>query len=219
MFAKVSKKYSFGCNVFTALVVFTMLVDNGKQQVLERTAPEHNDKLVEGCLKGDRRAQHRFYRKYAHSMYNISMRIVNHSGEAEDILQESFIDAFDRLKDFRMEASVGSWLKKIVVNNSVNWLRRRRINWTDIDSQELEIEDQEEGWEEITLRVREIKEGMQQLPDGYRVVLSLYLLEGYDHEEIGRILSIKEASSRSQYLRAKRKLLEILKCRQYGRQA
>ncbi|QEC54174.1 sigma-70 family RNA polymerase sigma factor [Anseongella ginsenosidimutans] len=152
-------------------------------------------------------------------MYNVCLRIVDHSGEAEDILQESFIDAFDRLKEFRMEASVGSWLKRIVINNSVNWLRRRRINWVDIDGEELEIEEQEQDWDEIDMQVQAIREGIRKLSDGYRVVLSLYLLEGYDHEEIGSILHINEASSRSQYLRAKRKLLEILKCRQYERQA
>lgn len=186
---------------------------------METTAPELYDELVAGCLKGDRKAQHLFYRKYARGMYNICMRLVDHSGEAEDILQESFIDAFDRMKEFRMESSVGAWLKRIVINNSVNWLRRRRLNWVDIDQEEHEIADEEQNWDEIALQVDAVRKGIQQLPDGYRVVLSLYLLEGYDHEEIAGILHINEGTSRSQYLRAKRKLLEILKCRQYERQA
>lgn len=152
-------------------------------------------------------------------MFNVSMRIVNHTGEAEDILQESFIDAFDRLKEFRNESNVGAWLKRIVVNNSINWLRRRRISWVEIEEEAEMAEEEERDWDEIILRVEAVREGINQLPDGYRVVLSLYLLEGYDHQEIGRILHINEASSRSQYLRARRKLLEILKCRQYERQA
>ena len=169
--------------------------------------------LVAGCKKGERKAHHELYRLYSKAMYNVSMRILNHSDEAEDALQEAFMEAFTKIKDFRQETSFGSWLKQIVVHKSINILRKRKVVFEDLEN--LEVESIEEhNWEdeeELNFKIEEVKKAIALLPDGYRLVLSLYLLEGYDHEEISQILKITEGTSRTQFLRAKRKLAEILK--------
>jgi RNA polymerase sigma-70 factor (ECF subfamily) len=144
------------------------------------------------------------------------MRILNHVGEAEDVLQESFIDAFAKIKDFRQESTFGVWLKQIVVNKAINQIRSRKVQFVDIEdfnSDEHDIADVQASTyneEEIKFEVERIKRAMEQLPEGFRVVLSLYLFEGYDHEEIGKILGINETTSRTQYMRAKKRLLEII---------
>ena len=142
-------------------------------------------------------------------MYNVAFRIVNHAAEAEDILQESFLDAFIRIENFREETTFGLWLKQIVINKSINLLRKRKIELVSIEDVDV-AEEAGADPETIALKVNEIKEAVAQLPDGYRVVLTLYLFEGYDHEEIAHILKISENTSRSQYMRAKMKLNSLL---------
>lgn len=145
-------------------------------------------------------------------MLNVAFRIVGDIVEAEDVLQEAFVDAFAKLKDFRQDTTFGLWLKQIVVNRSINLLRKRKLELVELEDGHLENIADDESWddEDLQYQVARVKEGMNQLPDGYRVVISLYLLEGYDHEEIGQILNISENTSRTQFLRAKRKLIEIL---------
>jgi len=168
--------------------------------------------LVVECKQGSKKACYDLYRLYSKAMLNVAFRIVGDIGDAEDILQESFVDAFSKLKDFRQETTFGLWLKQIVINRSVNLLRKRRVEWVSLDESDaknlsdVEVDDDEDVQYQVLL----IKEAMKELPDGYRTVLSLYLLEGYDHEEIGQVLGITENTSRTQFLRAKRKLCEIL---------
>lgn len=169
--------------------------------------------LVVECKQGSRKACYALYRLYSKAMLNVAFRILNDLDEAEDVLQEAFLDAFNKVKDFRQETTFGLWLKQIVVNRSINMLRKRKLEWVEMDSEQLEnIADEEErDEEEMQYKVSQVKEAMKLLPEGYRVVLSLYLLEGYDHEEIGQILNITENTSRTQFLRAKRKLSEVLR--------
>lgn len=141
------------------------------------------------------------------------MRIVNHEDEAADVLQESFIHVFKHIGNFRHESTFGWWMKQIVVNKAISALRKRRVELVPLEDDKVEsIADEEYAdQEEMEYQVQQVRRGIQLLPDNYRLVLSLYLLEGYDHEEIGHILKITENTSRSQLLRAKRKLIEILK--------
>lgn len=179
---------------------------------------EKNTALVERCKQGDRRAQFEIYKLYSKSMLNVCYRILNHQGEAEDVLQEAFVDAFAKIGMYRQEAAFGAWLKQIVVNKAINQLRSRKIKWIDVDDTIRAIEtseyadyitDLEEGTSDY--RVDVIVKGVEHLPEGYRVVLSLYLFEGYDHEEIASILGISESTSRTQYMRGKLKLLSWIK--------
>lgn len=172
--------------------------------------------LVNDCRAGNRKAQFELYKLYATAMYNVALRIVNDDAEAEDVLQEAFLDAFNRITDFRQETTFGLWLKQIVINRSINYLRKRKAEFVSLDEVEIADEPSYEE-EEANLKVAAIKEAMNELPDGYRVVLSLYLFEGYDHEEIAHILKITENTSRSQYMRAKRKLNGLLEMKGVAR--
>ena len=165
--------------------------------------------IIERCRKGDRDAHYQLYKLYSRSMYNIGYRIVNDKEEAQDVLQEAFISAFRSLHHYRGDASFGSWLKRIVVNKAINAVKSRK---TERLSDDEKFDVQEEVWEgeEFRYSVEQVKKAMSTLPDGYRSVLSLYLLEGYDHSEIAEILGISESTSKSQFNRSKKKLREIL---------
>lgn len=144
-------------------------------------------------------------------MLNVAFRIVGNIAEAEDVLQEAFLDAFKRIPDFRQETTFGLWLKQIVVSRSINLLRKRKVELVELgDDVDNIIDEEQDDDEEIQYKVTQVKQAMNELPEGYKQVISLYLIEGYDHEEIGQILNITENTSRTQFLRAKRKLGEIL---------
>jgi RNA polymerase sigma factor (sigma-70 family) len=173
----------------------------------------HQD-LLDGCKVGDQKAQFQIYKLYYKAMFNTSLRIVNDTMEAEDIMQESFLAAFEKIDTYSGTVSFGAWLKKIVINRSLDALNKKKAVFEDIDSHtgiRDERDDDAARYEEIDMRVEEVKEAIERLPDGYRVILSLYLLEGYDHDEIAEILSINSSTSRSQLSRAKQKLLGELK--------
>ena len=172
---------------------------------------KHYDLVVE-CKQGSKKACYELYRLYSKAMLNVAFRIVGNIDEAEDVLQEAFLDAFNRVKDFRQETTFGLWLKQIVVHRAINLLRKRRLDFIELEEGQIDNIADEEGEddEEIQYKAAQVKEAMRELPEGYRLVISLYLLEGYDHEEIGQILKISENTSRTQFLRAKRKLYEIL---------
>lgn len=165
--------------------------------------------LLNECRQGNRNAQFEIYKLYSRAMFNISLRIVNDHAEAEDVLQEAFLDAFSRIKDFRQETTFGLWLKQIVINKSINCLRKRKLDLVSLN--DVDVADAEEKDEEdLQLQVESIRKAVSKLSDGYRVVLTLYLFEGYDHQEIADILKISENTSRSQYMRAKQKLKCLL---------
>jgi len=142
---------------------------------LELTANIIRDELVERCKQGDTQSFQTLYRQYSKAMFNTSLRIVNNTTDAEDVLQESFLDAFRSLHDFHYRSTFGAWLKKIVINKSINILRKRRNDLVDMENTELQALPEEEGIneEEIKYRVEEVKKMITRLPDGYRTVLSL----------------------------------------------
>ncbi|MEJ8800946.1 RNA polymerase sigma factor [Pontibacter sp. H249] len=170
-----------------------------------------NRHVIDKCREGDNRAQYELYKLYSKAMFNVSMRITNDYSEAEDVLQEAFISAFKNLHTYKGEAAFGSWLKKIVVNAAINAIRKRRSELVPMDERTI-IDIPDETFEDDSeWKVEKVRKAIMKLPDGYRVVLSLYLLEGFDHAEIGEILGVTESTSKSQYSRAKKKLLEIMK--------
>lgn len=180
---------------------------------MEAVYVDQHFELVAECRNGSRKAYSELYRLYSKAMFNISMRIPNNEDEAADVLQEAFVDAFSRIADFRQETTFGMWMKQIVINRSISQLRKRKVEMISIEDTDIESipEAGQADDEELELKVQEVRAAIHQLPDGYRVVLSLYLLEGYDHEEISHILRISENTSRTQFMRARRKLIEILK--------
>jgi RNA polymerase sigma-70 factor (ECF subfamily) len=178
------------------------------------SAQEQPQTLVERCKAGDRKAQFELYQQYAKAMYNICLRITNHEEEAQDVLQEAFVLVFHKLGEFRGDSTIGAWLKRIVVNTAINAVRKRKMQLTPIENMKPQADDTEmvrQDEENTFFQVEEVKKAIRKLPDGFRVVISLYLLEGYEHGEIAEILGISESTSKSQYNRAKAKLREILK--------
>ena len=175
---------------------------------------EAESALIGLCLKGNRSAQHRMYRMYCDAMYNVCYRMTGTEMQAQDVLQESFIDVFKNLHAFRGDSSLGAWIKRIVINHCLNHLKQRKIVFEEIKDQYADTlwqeSDDHDDEDAQTYEVNRVKNAIMMLPDGYRQVLTLYLIDGYDHREIAEILGIQESGSKSQYSRARAKLREIL---------
>jgi len=164
--------------------------------------------LLERCRNKESSAYRELYELYAKAMLNISMRIVNSRDEAEDILQESFLKAFKDMTRFSSQAAFGSWMKRVVINHSLDVVRKQKLNF--IPLEDADYTEQEENEEEIVYDAVTVTECIQQLPQGYRVILTLFLLEGYSHKEIAGMLNISEGTSKSQYNRARKKLMSLV---------
>ena len=171
----------------------------------------HKD-LIEKSKAGNRKAQFDLYNQYVDAMFYVCFRMVNNREDAEDVVQDSFIKAFKNLESFKYESTFGAWLKRIVINSSINHLKKKRIQFNDLEDQQFaQFPSEQELTDNIDLQdLKKVQKGIELLPDGYRVVLSLYLLEGYDHNEISEILNISTSTSKTQYSRAKKKLKTIV---------
>jgi len=173
---------------------------------------EHIHKqLIEACKNGNDRARFELYQLYSKAMFNVSYRMMNNREEAEDMLQEAFTQAFIKLNSFRYESNFGSWLKRIVVNTCINALNKRKVELTYCEEIYHHDQADENLDNEPEFTVANVTKAMELLPEGGRMVFSLYLLEGYDHVEISQILGITQSTSKSQFMRAKRRVVEILK--------
>jgi RNA polymerase sigma-70 factor, ECF subfamily len=166
--------------------------------------------LISECLQGDRKAQFRLYDRYCKAMLNTSFRVLKNKELAEDALQEAFIEVFSRLESFRGESTIGAWIRRIVINKSINQLKKDSSNQEELPEN---LEQREPENDEVIppYSSAEINEAILSLPTGFRTVFSLYLLEGYDHKEIASILEISESTSKTQYKRAKERVRSILK--------
>ena len=175
--------------------------------------------IIEACKKGDERQKYKLYQLYSKAMFNVCYRMMNNREEAEDMLQEAFTQAFMKLDSFRYESSFGAWLKRIAINSCLNAKNKRKVELTFIDEMHRfdQPEHHDNNEEEVQLTVAGITRAMEKLPEGGRIIFSLYLLEGYDHAEISQILNITESTSKSQFMRAKRRINEILKEQKTGR--
>ena len=171
----------------------------------------HQD-LIDRSLEGDRSAQRSLYEAYSKAMYNTSLRITKDEYDAQDVLQESFISAFRNLNSYKGDSTFGAWLKRIVINKAINVVKKRRMEFSELDEELHDMGEESVNFDSLEegTTVQKVKEAMMALPEGYRMVFSLYLLEGYDHKEISQILDITESTSKSQFNRAKKKLRDIL---------
>ena len=191
---------------------------NLKVNKLERYEEIHKT-IIEACKKGDERQKYKLYQLYSKAMFNVCWRMMNNREEAEDMLQEAFSQAFLKLDSFRYESGFGAWLKRITVNTCINAKNKRKVELTFMEEMHRfdHPEQTESNEEEIQLTVAGVTKAMEKLPEGGRIIFSLYLLEGYDHGEISQILNISESTSKSQFMRAKRRIVEILKEQKGGR--
>ena len=176
------------------------------------TVPDIHQELIERGVDGERKALSELYKLYSRAMFNVSMRILNSREDSEEALQDAFTEAFMKLRTFRYESTFGSWLKRIVINRSINLALKRKMVFAGEDElKNIPADtDEDRDYEKIQYEVSQILKAMESLPHGFRIVFSLYMIEGYDHEEIAGILNISESTSKSQLHRAKIKIKEII---------
>ncbi|NNK88499.1 MAG: sigma-70 family RNA polymerase sigma factor [Flavobacteriaceae bacterium] len=169
--------------------------------------------IIEKCRSNDRKAQLQLYHAYCDGMYVVAQRFVKDSMEAEDIVQESFIKAFMKLHQFKGEVTFGAWLKRIVINKCIDTLKARKQQLIELQDVHLKVVDaavEDEWFVEDAITADEVKAAINDLPDKYKYVLMLYLIEGYDHAEIAQILKITQVASRTQLSRGREKLKQLL---------
>jgi RNA polymerase sigma factor (sigma-70 family) len=174
-----------------------------------------NEQLIERCKKGEVKAQFMLYKQYSKAMYNIAIRFLNNKMDAEDILQESFVTAFEKLSELTNTNAFGSWLKRIVINNCISHIRKNKLEFDDINSS-VSTGYVDDSDEEFTIDPALVHEAVKALPPGGRSIVALHALEGYKHREIAEILGISESTSKTQYKRALDILFKNLKQKIYA---
>ncbi|RMA57939.1 RNA polymerase sigma factor [Ulvibacter antarcticus] len=173
--------------------------------------------LVEQCKENNAKAQMQLYKQYSQGMFIVANRYMKDTAVAEDAMQEAFIKAFRKINQFKGDVTFGAWLKRIVINTCLDTIKSKKIVAEPINEEVVHIAEEESNWsvsDETT--VTEIKDAIEKLPENYKVVVQLFLLEGYDHQEISEVLGISESASRTNLHRGKRQLKETLKHLRYG---
>lgn len=177
----------------------------------------NEQELVQQCIAGNEKGYTILYNKYAKRIYHAVYRVVGNSVEAEDIVQEAFCIAFERIDGLKNQANFEGWVKRIAINQAISALRKRKMVFTE-DSQLDVVADEEVDVDEefiFQCQVDDVKKAIADLPDGYRTIVSLHLFEDMGQEEIGKMLGINHATVRSQYHRAKKKIFTALKDKAY----
>ena len=175
--------------------------------------------IIEQCKQNNRKAQLQLYNQYCNGMYIVAKRFLKDDADAEDVVQEAFIKAFTKLHQYKAEVTFGAWLKRIVVNKSIDVLKSKKQQRVDLEEVHLKVIDttNDDKWlvdDAITLN--DVKAAINKLPEKYQYVVMLYLIEGYDHQEISEILNISEVASRTQLSRGKVKLQNLLTLKKNG---
>ena len=167
------------------------------------------DELIKGCLRHERAAQQKLYDHFSRKMYAICLRYVRNPMEAEDILVGAFTKIFQKIDQFKFEGSFEGWIRRIVVNDALTYLRKARTMYLETD---LEEADREPDYDQLSdhLEAEDLLNMIQQLPAGYRVVFNLYAIDGFSHKEIAEQLGISENTSKSQLSRARVYLQKML---------
>lgn len=166
--------------------------------------------LIKELKKNSYSAQMQVYNLYKNSLYNTSLRFFKNREDAEDAVQDAFIKGFQKVSQLEDNANLGAWLRKIVINHSLDIIRKRKYVWVD-DIETMAIEEEEDDFNENeNISIDFIKECMDTLDEKYRVILILYMIEDYNHREISELLQLKESTVRNQYIRGKSKLLKLI---------
>ena len=170
-----------------------------------------DEDFIERCLDNDSKSQGELYKHFAPKMFGICLRYAKNQMEAEDVLQDGFIKVFRYLKDYRCEGSLEGWIRRTMVNTAINYYKKKIKYQKDISLDQTEPINMNEESAIDKLSARELLELIRELPDGYRMVFNLNVIEGYTHKEIGEMLNISENTSKSQLSRARSVLQEKLK--------
>ena len=172
--------------------------------------------LITACRANNRKAQMELYRKYSQGMYAVSRRYIRNPDDAEDMVQEAFIKAFQKLDQFRGDVSFGAWLKRIVVNSCIDFLKSQKERLIELQDHHIHVVEDEDWTVEDGISADDVIQAMNELNDKYKDVVQLYLVEGYDHAEISEILGITQTNCRSRLLRGKGHLKKIINEKYYG---
>lgn len=168
--------------------------------------------LLKRCGSGEEQAQYQLYNMYSKGMFNVALRILGQREDAEDVVQEAFIKMFDKLETLKEPKAFTGWFKRIVVNNSINYVKKRnKIYFEEAGEQIKDVVEPVDTKPKESYTVHGVKQALAQLPQGYRIVVSLYLFDGFSHKQIAESLGITESTSKSQYHRGRKKLQELLK--------
>ncbi|MCX6290682.1 MAG: RNA polymerase sigma factor [Bacteroidetes bacterium] len=169
-----------------------------------------DEEMIKSCVSGDPQAQKLLYDRHSKKMMGICLRYASDEQEAEDMMQEGWIKVFNNIHSFRFEGSVEGWIKRIMVNTSLDCLRKNKNRFNLVDINETQETIVSGVYSSDNLSTKELLKVIQQLPPGYRSVFNLYAIEGYSHKEIGELLGIHENTSKSQYSRARVQLQRMI---------
>ncbi|RKR85209.1 RNA polymerase sigma-70 factor (ECF subfamily) [Mucilaginibacter gracilis] len=170
------------------------------------------DELIELCKNGDPLGYTGLYQAYAKQVYNSIYRLLDHSGEAEDVLQETFVAAFQSIHQFNHTGAFGSWIKRIGINKAVTLVRKRKLKWVELEPVDMMTrEDEAIDEEDFEYTMDAVTQAIALLPVNYRTVFQLYAVENVPQTEIAKMLGISHNAVRTQYFRAKNKVLNMLK--------
>ncbi|BAO76705.1 RNA polymerase sigma factor [Winogradskyella sp. PG-2] len=167
--------------------------------------------LIQSCKKGNQVAQMQIYDSYCQAMFTIACRYLKNDEDAKDAMQEGFLKAFTNIESYKPEATFGAWLKRIIINQCLDVIKKRKLEFSNDDIGNLQIVE-DDNWDfDNTISKTEILEAIEQLNEKHKIVVKLYLIEGYDHQEISEILNIPIKTSRTHLSRGKTKLRDLLK--------
>jgi RNA polymerase sigma factor (sigma-70 family) len=173
-----------------------------------------DEELVKGCISKLQPAQKLLFERFSRKMMGICLRYASRSEEAEDMLQNGFIRVFEKIGTFRGTGSLEGWIRKIVVNESLTYLRKNKAMKMNIDIDDAKYMIPGNSHVSESMNEKDLLRIIQQLPVGFRTVFNMYAIEGYSHKEIADLLGISEGTSKSQYSRAKVHLQNMLKTEQ-----
>lgn len=169
-----------------------------------------HDELIDACKRGEAIAYTKLYELHSVAVYNTIERLIVHTGEAEDVLQDCFVAAFQGIDKFRNTGGFRAWIKRIAINKSIERLRKRKIRFVELEH-EYELEDEMPDETEFELNMSKVTAAIEALPEGYRVIFNLSAVEDLAHTEIAELLGMESGAVRTKYHRAKYKILETLK--------
>ncbi len=170
-------------------------------------------KLVKDVLRSKPEAQRQLYEHFAQQMLGVCFRYTKSIADAEDILQEGFVKVFNYLHQYNSEGELGAWIRKIMVNTALNYLKKNKRYQNDLVFHDLVLHPISTDDPQMNLQIKELAELIRQLPTGFQTIFNLHAVEGYSHVEIAEMLGISDGTSRSQYARARALLIEWIKKR------
>lgn len=172
--------------------------------------------IVEECKANNRKAQLKLYKQYCDGMFCVALRFLKNEDDAEDVMQESFIKAFQKIHQFKGDVTFGAWLKRIVINKSIDFLKSKRQKLVALDESYMSVEENDDWYVDETVSLEEVKKEITELPEKYKYVVMMFLMEGFDHNEISQVLNITSSACRTRLSRGKGILKERLKNKGYA---